>query len=84
MRDLGGGAFLRRRAGLIPAQLLGFAFGFGCSVKAILMTSETSLTATNRIQGLVLDLRYTDGSDYASAAETASIEPVARSLRNTP
>ena len=31
------------------------------------------LTTTNKLKGLVLDLRYTDGGDYAAAAATADL-----------
>lgn len=32
-----------------------------------------SLDRTNKLQGVVLDLRYADGDDYAAAADTASL-----------
>ena len=32
-----------------------------------------SLDRTNKLQGVVLDLRYTDGDDYAAAADNASL-----------
>jgi C-terminal processing protease CtpA/Prc len=40
--------------------------------KALLETFQ-KVSATNKIKGLVLDLRYANGSDYAEAAKTADL-----------
>jgi peptidase S41-like protein len=38
-----------------------------------LASAYKSLTETNRLKGLILDLRFAEGTDYASAASTADL-----------
>ena len=45
----------------------------GQGLAAAVQEAYQRLLATNKLSGLVLDLRYTDGHDYASAAATAEL-----------
>jgi hypothetical protein len=63
--------------GVARASVIEGAFGYfrigqvGAGLDRELAAAYQKLTATNKLKGLVLDLRFADGFDYAAAATTA-------------
>lgn len=47
--------------------------GVAAGLSSALKTAYESLAASNKLQGVVVDLRYSAGQDYAAAADTADL-----------
>ena len=70
----------RRRPGLrshgpgflITISLI-FALALSAGAAKAVRTAYDHLASSNKLKGVVLDLRYTDGNDYAGAAAVADL-----------